>query len=282
MKKLLLATILISGLTFAQTNNTLTEFGIFNIKMGETKTEKSGIITIENAIFKSVEFDTDENKSVNKIVLKFKNDKAMKSSKSFLLGALQNNFGEAYGAFSGTSMFRRNLEKAIVNIDSYDGVKYSDIYFFKYDPVVNENTDEFTHVKYFNIDSNGYDEVYLTGKYVDNERYYQFKFKGVEDKGVKKIFMLILTKSEDWKFIDRIIFLNDGESFEIKASSEREVMRDGKTSEVLAVELPEALIKKILESSSHKLRISGKGNDDLVLTPFVIETLRRLNDFMYK
>lgn len=171
----------------------------------------------------------------------------------------------------------KNLEKAIAEIDYVGGIKYSSISFFKYEPEISEKIDEFTEKKYILIQSSGYDEVFASF-----DSYYRIGFRGLESKNFKGIFMIINTKNEEWKFIENLIFLNDGQTYEIPISSNREVTKDGQTSEKLAVQLPSELIQKILNSKSSKLRVSGKTNDDLILTTFVIETLKKLNNYMYK
>lgn len=274
MKKLLF--FLVANFTFAQTNETLNDFKINDIKMGEIST-KPNTIELQNDFFKSIKYQTNLQQEISRIDLSFAKDKVLLKNKTEIVDILKKNFGEPYASFSNTYMFRKDLEKAIANIDYVGGTKYSSISFFKYEPQISEKIDEFTNDKYISIESSGYDEVFI--KY---DTYYRIGFKGLESKDFKGIFMIINTKNEDWKFIENLIFLNDGQTFEIPMSSKREVTKDGKTSERLAVEIPSELIMKIINSNSSKLRISGKTNDDLTLTTFVIETLKRLNAYMYK
>lgn len=276
MKKFLL--LFIANLAFAQTNVTLNDFKINSIKMGETATSSnSDKLEILNDLFKSYKFQTNSEKQVNRIDLYFTKDKVLLKNKSEILDVLKKNFGEPYASFSNTYMFRKNLEKAIAEIDYVGGIKYSSISFFKYEPEISEKIDEFTGKKYILIQSSGYDEVFAS-----YDSYYRIGFRGVESKDFKEIFMIINTKNEEWKFIENLIFLNDGQTYEIPISSNREVTKDGQTSEKLAVQLPPELIQKIINSKSSKLRVSGKTNDDLILTTFVIETLKKLNNYMYK
>lgn len=274
MKKLLF--FLVANSTFAQTNEALNDFKINDIKMGEVST-KPNTIELQNDFFKSIKYQTNLQKEISRIDLSFTKDKVLIKNKTEIIDILKKNFGEPYASFSNTYMFRKDLEKAIANIDYVGGIKYSSISFFRYEPQISERIDEFTNDKYISIESSGYDEVFI--KY---NTYYRIGFTGLESKDFKGIFMIITTKNEDWKFIENLIFLNDGETFEIPMSSKREITKDGKTSERLAVELPPELIMKIINSKSSKLRLSGKTNDDLTLTTFVIETLRRIKAYMYK
>ncbi|WP_434979089.1 hypothetical protein [Daejeonia sp. YH14] len=275
MKKLFF--FLIANLTFAQTNETLNDLKISEIKMDEISNKEKGMSEIQNELFKSFKYETNSQKQVDRIDLYFTKDKVLLKNKSEIIDILKKNFGEPYASFSNTYMFRKNLEKAIANIDYVGGIKYSSISFFKYEPEISEKVDEFTGNKYTSINSSGYDEVF-----VNYNDYYRIGFKGMESKESKGIFMIINTKNDEWKFIENLIFLNDGQTNEIAIRSDRDITKDGKTSEKLAVQLPEELIQKIINSKSSKLRISGKANDDLTLTTFVIETLRRLNNYMYK
>ena len=277
MKKILL--LFIANLTLAQTNETLSDFKINEIKMGTVPTSNfpENKIDIENEFFQSIKFQTNSQKQIDRIDLSFTKNKVLLKNKYEILDILKKNFGEPYASFSNTSMFRKNLEKAIAEIDYVGGIKYSSISFFTYEPAITENIDEFTNNKYISIASSGYDEVFINYK-----TYYRIGFRGLESKDLKGIFMIINTENEDWKFIENLIFLNDGQTFEIPINSQREVTKDGKTSEKLAVLLPPDLIHKIINSKSSKLRVSGKTNDDLTLTTFVIETLKRLNNYMYK
>lgn len=275
MKKLLF--FLIANLTFAQTNETLNDLKITGIKMDEISNKDKGTSEIQNELFKSFKYETNSQKQVDRIDLYFTKDKVLLKNKSEIIDVLKKNFGEPYASFSNTYMFRKNLEKAIANIDYVGGIKYSSISFFKYEPEISEKIDEFTGNKYTSINSSGYDEVFIN--YND---YYRIGFKGMESKDFKGIFMIINTQNDEWKFIENLIFLNDGQTNEIAIRSDRDITKDGKTSEKLAVQLPEELIQKIINSKSSKLRISGKANDDLTLTTFVIETLRKLNNYMYK
>jgi hypothetical protein len=68
-------------------------------------------------------------------------------SKEYTKDVLKKNFGEPYASFSNTYMFRKNLEKAIAEIDYVGGIKYSSISFFKYEPEISEKIDEFTEKK---------------------------------------------------------------------------------------------------------------------------------------
>ncbi|MBD8019155.1 hypothetical protein [Kaistella pullorum] len=278
MRKILF--LFVTNLYFAQTNETLKDFKIDEIKMGETVASTNAeqkIGLAENIFFKELTYKTNKDIKVNQIQLRFTKDKVLNKNKYEILDILKKNFGDYYYTFDNYYFYRKNLQKALAVIDYVGGVKDSQIVFHKYEPEVSEKIDEFTDTKYISVQTSGWDDVYI-----NMNNYYRIGFKGVESKELRGIFMTISTKNDDWKFIENLIFLNDGETFELAAKSDREVTKDGKTKEFSVVLLTKEQIDIILKSNVSKLRISGKSNDDVVLTTFVKESLRVLNEYMNK
>lgn len=256
-----------ANLFFSQTNNTLQELGIIEIKLGE---KKDNINLTKGGIFKEISFKKNDSNEIESINLQI-DKKSVKQNREKIIESLEKNFGKPYANIdSNYFFFRKNLEKALFNISNISGME-SSLHFHRYNPLINEKFDEFTNTKYFFVDSEGYDDLYA----LSGSTFY-LKFMGSEKESVKNVFLIIRTKNENWKFIEKVTFLNDGKTFDISAKSDREIDKSGFTKEVSVISLSKNEIDQILESKTSKIRISGKVNDDLEINDFIKESLKSL------
>lgn len=259
---------LFSSFCFAQSKKVLKEFGINNLELNKTYTDLSQFSKDEydkyfyelsdNPYFKKVELSFSENNRLYYIGLKFKNKKVLKSSQSKILNILIDNFGE-FKEIPYSFVFNHGNELADFtnyedNVDVLSGVSLRAVY---------QNTevkyDEFDN-KYIYTSNGNYKNVYSNKKAEVLLDFYAIK----NQEGTIDSFMSFDMISVDWKDIQRVVFLLDGERFEIEGLIDFNFTKLGNKRESLMIEIKKDLLDKLISSKESKFRIQGKVNDDFI------------------
>ncbi|WP_312133414.1 hypothetical protein [Empedobacter sp.] len=268
MKYLYLLLLLFSPFCFSQSKEVLKEFGIKDLELNKTYTDLSRFNKnqngkyfydlIDNPYFKKVELSFSEDNRLYYIGLKFKDKKVLKANQSKVLSILIANFGE-FKEIPYSYIFDHGTEQADFtnyenNVDLLTGVSLRGVY-----QNTEVNYDDFDS-KYIYTSNGNYKNVYSNKKaevIVD--------FLAVKNQGkVVDYFMSFDMTSVDWKDIQRVIFLLDGERFEVEGLTDFNFTKKGNKKESLMIEVKKDLIDKLINSKDSKFRIQGKVNDDFV------------------
>ncbi len=277
MKKFLLILFLylFSIRSFAQIKEFYESLGL-NIPFNELSNYE-GEVKVTHDIFKSIKINKNQGEIIS-IFLNFKSVNALKKSEKILVDQLSKYFGKVECFINLQSGKSYSGEKGVesVRFDAYiknDMFSISAIRLYYYKPYITSEIDEFTNVKLYHI--NGGD----LGIQSPNGTYYHFDFIVTEQDKNLFLFMLISTKNEDWKFISKILVKTDNETLEYDAESKRELISYKKLEEKVIVYLSPHDVKAIITSKDVKIRISGRSNEDMLVTENIIHGLRELTKY---
>ena len=234
---------------------------------------------LNNKIFKTVRYNFDQNKKLQRAYFEFKNEKIVKKNAEQIFDLLSKIFGNP------TSNFEQGIDKdykfqdsdfeITLSVYNRNLAEYSALAITKINIQIIEKYDEFSKITYI-LPQNNY--IYLR---TENDFELGVDFFGSIKNGNKSLLMKISSESSEWKFLDEIIILtSDGETEKFELNKKRDVDNlTGLTNETAIFEIPKSIIDK-MEKNDFKFRAIGKRNFDFQLREMQFQTFKTVWNYL--
>lgn len=234
---------------------------------------------IKHNIFKNVIYYYNQNLELNNVRYSFKNRKAINKYITKIYDVLDSKFGSPINISNSEYSTLYSFENTdfYIELSEYKGSLYdiSGLRIDKINVLVEKKFDEFNKIKSFKpINFNSIVDT-------ENNEQLFINFYCLQDKGVKRFYMKIKSEDNEWKFIEKVLFLfNNGEVFEYKFDTKKEIDANGfvSTKEIGYIELKSEILNRINDKDDVRLRVVGKSRYDFKFTNSIFAAFKIIKE----